>query len=411
MHAPLQCPTRSKPECGTLCAHHGEAAPALDTTSDTPLDTTLEGALEGATAPQPRKGIVVIHGIGASVQSSTLLDAGQPLLLFVKKWLEAQGRMVRFGDGDLAFGTVDDGGSDVKPHVAIVAEPGPQGEPGLAWVMAEAWWAQSFRQPGFPVMVGWAWRHWWSVLTHLCGVILVRTERLASRNEHSSDPGFLARTVDAVNNTLLLVLVLATFPLGVILFGVLFAAAQIPIKQVQEFIVLGVLEKFLVVNIAQFRAFLEDETQAANMRRRLESTLAFLAQERDCTELYIIAHSGGVPIVFDALSHPEQPQVTARVRKVFSIGEGLNKAWEIDPTEPRIHGPLAHPARWVDFWASYDPVPTGPIAATRYAVKWPSDFESNEVTHRMDVLTDHGGYWLNGEQVLWSIAQEVETAD
>ncbi len=364
-----------------------------------------------------RKGIAVIHGIGSAEQSATLLRIGQPLLLLAKRWMEAQGRVVRFHDGTLAFGTVDDGRADVKPHVAIAVAANPSGG-AVDWVMAEAWWSHSYLQPGFLEMVAWAWAYWRTVALHLIRMLVVgtidadrgnaRSRRLAHKKPGSSDPGIVARALDALNNAFLLALSPFVLAGGLLVLGLLFAVAQIPIKALQEFIVVKLLRQLLVVNIAQFRAFLEDETQAANMRRRLEETLAFLAYDRECDELFIIAHSGGVPIVFDTLAHPERPAVAQRVRKVFSLGEGLNKAWEIHPREPRLQGPIMSPVRWIDFWTSYDPVPAGPIQPPS-TVAWPPDFESNEVTYHMDVLTDHSGYWRNEEQVLWRMAQEIDT--
>jgi hypothetical protein len=357
-----------------------------------------------------RKGIAVIHGIGSAHESDTLLDIGQPFLEWVRRWLEIQDRQAAFQDGLLAFSRTDDGRAEPIPHARLELAGAPDC-PAATWIMAEAWWSHSVRQPGFPVMVRWTIGHYARVVRQWVHVLVLRTERFARKRPGTSDPGFLARAVDALNTLALIPMFLVIGSIGFLGLVLLYAAAQVPVKPIQDFIVVRVLRNILVVNVAQFRAFLEDEVQAANMRRKLINALTFLAVDCDCEDLYVIAHSGGVPVAVDLLCHPEGCEAVARVRKIFTLGEGLNKAWTLDPRNRRLRGPFPPDVGWVDFWTAYDPVPGGELNPPRpLGVELPPSFVNEEVTHRMDVLSDHGGFWKNDEQVLWRVAQEIDAA-
>src|SRR5439155_15597030 len=311
-------------------------------------------------ANPPRKGIAVVHGIGSANESDTLLDIGQPFLEWVRRWLEIQDRQATFEGGVLAFSRTDDGRAEPIPHVRLELA-GARGCPPATWVMAEAWWSHSVRQPGFPVMVKWTIAHYIRVAGQWLHVLMRRAERLAGKQPGTSDPGFLARAIDALNTLALIPIFVVIGLVGFLVLILLYAAAQVPIKPVQDFIVVRILRNILVVNVAQFRAFLDDEVQAANMRRKLINTLDFLANQCDCDDLYVIAHSGGVPVTVDLLCPPEGCAAVARVRKIFTLGEGLNKAWTLDPRKRRLWGPFPAGVGWVDFWTAYDPVPGGEL--------------------------------------------------
>ena len=45
-----------------------------------------------------------------------------------------------------------------------------------------------------------------------------------------------------------------------------------------------------------------------------------------------------------------------RVRKLITVGCGLNKVWDVAPaTLARLYKPVEGGIYWLDFWGSYDP--------------------------------------------------------
>jgi hypothetical protein len=124
--------------------------------------------------------------------------------------------------------------------------------------------------------------------------------------------------------------------------------------------------------------------------------------------------------------------VAQRTRKLLTFGAGLNKSWLLAPKLDRLYEPLVGDTLWTDFWASYDPVPAGPLDPSRHrlpdgapcsigalyqpsgdalAQVGPSKLPINEqVTNAMNVVTDHGGYFTNDEQVVLRLAAEISSA-
>ncbi|MBM2811874.1 MAG: hypothetical protein HW416_2633 [Chloroflexi bacterium] len=373
-----------------------------------------------------RKGIVVIHGVGAHAQSGTLLDIGQPLLDWVARWMDLRAQPYRFDRARLAFAAGDTGVSTDPPHVAFSVE-GRAGHDPIDWVMAEAWWAFSLRQPGIATMILWTLRHIFQIVAQLRARTWQRAQRLFDPQQY--DPGVLARLIDLLNSIVVTALYSVAMFLAAPFMLILAVVAQIPIEAVQSFILLRLARSVLTVNVAQFQLFLDDEVQAANIRGRLERTLEWLIDERGCEELYIVAHSEGAVVAFDTLCNSASPAI-ASVRKLFTLGAGLNKCWLVQPEEPRLRRTLPPHVHWLDFWASYDFIPAGPLSPPLGAAIWkpspavtdmvlgpePRDPKvtigptppSSQVTHRMEIADDHGGYWTNDEQVLIRIAQEVD---
>jgi hypothetical protein len=121
--------------------------------------------------------------------------------------------------------------------------------------------------------------------------------------------------------------------------------------------------------------------------------------------------------------------VARRTRKLLTFGAGLNKSWLVAPTLDRLFAPLEGDTLWTDFWASYDPVPAGKLDPTRHLMPGGATCQitdvyrptgdaqaqvgigngpvDEQVTNGMNVVSDHGGYFANDEQVLLRLAAEI----
>ena len=377
-----------------------------------------ETAATATAALRRNRGIVVVHGVGEQRKSDTLLDIGDPLFDWLQRWFAAfePARPIRVGRTELSFAPVDVGQADLPPWSRFEL-------PHDHWSVAEVWWSTSSRQPDLKTMLVWSWRHLGDIVDQLRRAAAERVDRLLHPEGHPTQPPRWAEAIDLLNCLGLLVLYPLAALVGYVLLVPLMVAAQIPIEPFQNWVVRRLVTPLLVINAGEFRTFLEDEIQSANIRRRAADAVDWLVTHEQCTDVTVVAHSEGCVVSFGMLTDPEFARQAKHVRKLITVGEGLNKSWLIKPHLRRLHGPLTGDIVWLDIWASYDPVPAGPIAPppgvriylpTGLAARQLGDRTtpvSLQVTNEMNVLTDHGGYWRNDEQVLPRIAAEVDCFD
>jgi hypothetical protein len=412
-----------------------------------------------------RHGVLFVHGLGQQPQSDTLLWFGRPLVDWLMRWHQARGEPAPVVESvTLGFWPFDPGEFFFQPR-ARLRLPRPDGQPDT-WVLAEAWWAASSQRPDFWSMIAWTWRYLKVAIAGLLHAARVRWRRLLHPKPNSTDPqgrwGWV-RFVDLANTFVAAILYLLAGITGYLVLIPLMVLARLPLPGLQDFILVRLLQPLLQMQIGEFRTYLEDELQAANMRRRVAESIRWLLEPQGggCADVTIVAHSGGALLAFGALTDEELRRPGAplgdgrlrQVRKLITVGQGLNKAWRFYPALKRMHGPLPGHMHWLDIWTAYDPVPAGaltppaddagewrqvfvpdetvretqrlkpradpdPHDVPRTADRGPSGVMavaaqpywpvSQEVTNRMLVLIDHGLYWTNDEQVLVRLAAEID---
>jgi hypothetical protein len=84
--------------------------------------------------------------------------------------------------------------------------------------------------------------------------------------------------VDLFNCVLLEVGYAVALVLGYLLLIPLMLLAQIPIESVQDFVLLKLLRPVLTAGAGEFKVYLDDELQAANIRRRVGDAARALLQ-------------------------------------------------------------------------------------------------------------------------------------
>jgi hypothetical protein len=137
--------------------------------------------------------------------------------------------------------------------------------------------------------------------------------------------------------------------------------------------------------------------QGVHIRGGVERSLDWLATQ--CDDIIVVAYSQGAVVAYDTLVAGQAAGI-AKVRKLVTMGSALNKAWKLDAVPARLLRPLPESIKWIDVWSTYDPVP-GDRPSRPGA-------ESHEVTNGMNVLTDHGGYFDNREEVIARLVQEAD---
>ena len=427
----------------------------------------------GTSAIAKRTGVVFVHGIGTQAPAETFLDWSGPIVDLLTDWRAGQA-------GDDPKARIDDpvwraefAFNAASPPYLELAIPTRDQIPATTWVFTEAWWAADLRAPNIGRTIDYLRRRMRSVVSDIAaGYYRGRNERLKERAQADAvigpDPQpldwRLVEGLDLVQSRTFGSPILGWLVGGI---GVLALAAydvlrRVPLPFIRDFAVRRMVDSFLIDWFGDLPVLLDDNVQAANVRARLARSIQRLVDD-GCDAVVVVAHSGGALVSFETLLDPAYAHLP--VDKLITLGQGLGLAWrlaedlevhEITPGN-RLVGDLAAirpKLRWVDFWASYDPAPAGPlpareiegtpdqVAATLSASKltsvatgdretrhWlvqapvalPAEtpfeppegtimVESRPVTNEMNVLTDHGAYWANPEGFLVPLVRHLDAA-
>jgi hypothetical protein len=212
------------------------------------------------------------------------------------------------------------------------------------------------------------------------------------------------------------IIAIAVYALGVVLalpmLGVLFLLARIasvPGAPSAIVAVKAMLDKFLVGSLGDIRVYLEDPLQAATIRAVLENAAGKLHCE-GYKELYILAHSTGAAIAYEALTLKSNQSWSKDVRRLITVGSIMRMVWQGNPRKRRSTFHRALTTDWINFWTRYDPALPGPIekpynkntcGSTR------AEVTDVAVTNEDDPLVDHTNYWQNYQQVIRRILAEI----
>jgi hypothetical protein len=188
------------------------------------------------------------------------------------------------------------------------------------------------------------------------------------------------------------------------------------------------IDRFVLEWFGDVFVLLDVPAQAASVRGRLTDAIADLVAA-GAEDVVVIAHSGGAIVTWTTLADPATGGLP--VHTLVTIGEGLNLGWNItsgggtgsDPADTLerarrrfrlLYEPLMErrpKLRWVDYWGSRDPAPSGPLDPPIDDLRPPADrFTSMPVWNRLSFREDHGGYWDNDEEFVIPLMRRLEGA-
>jgi hypothetical protein len=426
-----------------------------------------------------RTGIVFVHGIGTQGPAETFLDWSGPIVELLTDWQADQNdRAARAGHpvtpriddpvrrAEFAFNAA-------SPPFLEITIPAHADAPQTTWVVTEAWWASDLRAPDLGRTIDYLGRRMRSVVSDIAaGYYRGRNQRFQERAQATDviGPGPLPLDWRLVERLDLIQSRTFGSPIvgwtvggaGVFALTAYDLLRRIPLPAIRDLAIRRMVDSFLLDWFGDLPVLLDEPVQAANVRARLARSIQRLVDD-GCDAIVIVAHSGGAFVSFETLLDPAYAHLP--VDKLVTLGQGLGLAWRL-AADPDVHditpgsrlvGDLAAVRpnlRWVDFWASYDPAPAGPlparelestrtVAAAREsstsavpvatgdpAVRpWlvqapvalpgeaqPADLpgtitiESRPVTNEMNVLTDHGAYWANPEGFLVPLVRHLDAA-
>ncbi|MEX1168555.1 MAG: hypothetical protein WEE50_00290 [Chloroflexota bacterium] len=401
-------------------------------------------------------GVVFVHGIGTQSPRETLLNWANPIVEMLAEWRrerdETSSRQVPIGEDPVESAGVEQlGGLEERAWVRLAIPATDETHPATTWLLTEAHWAGRIRAPAFGQAMRYLQSHVAAIVKGITAGYGLREERRERRLEmiireepapwderttreiadlrRSASRSWrwidwldriwqyqVVRSILSVTATVLSVLALAVYaPLR-----------AVPIKAIRERAEVASLDAQLVSAFGDLPVLLDDPVQAAIVRERLADTIRWV-RDRGCEEIVLIAHSGGAIVSFSTLLDDAYRDLP--VSKLITLGQGLALGWRLEQTTGPfvagnpIRGDLgaARPGlRWVDFWASYDPAPAGPLTAVDdcplvavesvddAAPPSPIQVESRPVTNLMHMGADHDGYWRNDEGFLVPLIRHID---
>jgi hypothetical protein len=339
-----------------------------------------------------------------------------------------------------------------------------EGQRRQSWLMAECWWGEQVQPPPVFTLLAWMFsRGPWIAFAHFAerATQFMRMETLPEAASHGEKLSYAAgkfwRGAIWLPAALLFVLHAACLQLLLLIAAVI---ALIPIPSVRRY-VSAVLQRATTI-LGDSYGLVANETQRAAILTRFQKTVDWLRPQ--CEKMVIIAHSQGAGVVGAAL----EDRLIKPPELLVTFGAGLVKLLQLRQCEVARRGPLlaagwivpslltavfltvwlkwgtdqtywglglvtgmlyfsalfctiaAHASwsatriqsgaappgsrRWVDLYASSDPVPQGSLN-----VHLPGyDITSERIISRRSMLSDHTSYWQNRPEFVTRIAAELD---
>jgi hypothetical protein len=380
-------------------------------------------------------GVLLVHGIGEQPRGDTLLAFGEPMIQVLGDWVHGRelGRVAVTGS-KLSASALE----SPEPAHAVVGLT--LGDRSTSWLLAESWWAGEFRHPPFTRLAGW-------LLTVGPWAIISHASRWLRDAPRAQLPYQALKVVLAIPLSWLMQIV-------VVLLAVL---AWLPIPGLRRAIS-GFLLR-LTGTLGDSYVLLESPVQKTAAIESVRRDVRWLADR--CDKVAVVAHSQGAAIARLALAESRHSSVCL----FATFGSGVSKLTELESLEtgavarlvrtfvavslvglallPRglsltpersiiwtlfLVMPLAFlgvsikfvwdqskawperartlslsPLDWVDFWATSDPVPNGPLARPGVV----GQLRSVQVTNRISWFSDHSSYWENRDEFVLPLLDEL----
>jgi pimeloyl-ACP methyl ester carboxylesterase len=385
-------------------------------------------------------GVLFVHGIGEQPRGDTLLAFGEPLIRTLDRWVDGR----KIGRTRVVDSKLSDTQLDTGEPAHSVLEIALHNRPIQTWLLAESWWADEFRRPPFMKLAGW-------LLTIGPWAIISHASRWLRGAPRVQQPYQLLKIVLAVPLSLLLQ----------ILVGLLALLAWLPIPVLRR-TVSGFLLR-VTGTLGDSYVLLESPQQKAAAIGALRRHIEWLAN--DCENVIVIAHSQGAAIARLTLAEHRDLPVSllvtfgsgvAKLTELESLSTGrlarvvrtmlavslvaialfpraralvtdddvqsfvwtmyvfmpltivvtaITLVWKEIKDWPKRAAELSlTPLEWIDYWATFDPVPNGPLAPDDTVAK----LTQVKLTNRISWLTDHSAYWANRDEFVLPLLRELD---
>jgi hypothetical protein len=388
-----------------------------------------------------RLGVLFVHGMGEQPEGDTLLAFGEPVLQWIKGWLSRPQAGGPRGHIEVTATSLTPSRSNqlVPPHAEVRLVVENDGKPSVSsWVMAESWWGREVQRPAFGKLAGWMLTVGaWTILSHgMKSAVARKTTATRLTTEILALAVGLPLAI-ALQISVLFLSLLALVPIPslrralsgmlLILTGVLGDSYVLVESDLQRAAIVnrtrdalswlaGTCEHVVVVAHSQGAAVAHHALRGSppsNIRLLLTfgsglGKLEELLRMKLSTEpVKVIARL--IPLVFlsvalfgyilyegaDQLS--ELAAVFAAIMVLSAVVAVVLIArahWEtFDHWAKDLRLDARRPGlRWIDVYASHDPVPNGPLVPRGPAI---GGLTSKPVVNLHSWLQDHTAYWRN----------------
>jgi pimeloyl-ACP methyl ester carboxylesterase len=255
-------------------------------------------------------GLLFVHGIGDRAQGSTLIEFAKPLCEWIKQRAQVSG-----GDVEIVDANLCPGGETPGHAAATVTVDGVRSQ----WLLAEAWWAQSFRPARFRDVARWGFEVIpWTLSSHF-GVRLQRA--LQTKRQSDSTLQQFKRAGRILYALLSMMAGLVASLIGVTIVALMLIIVLIPIRRVREAI--GSLQRTISSTFGDSFVLIENPINEAAIVSQVRRDIRWL-RDKGCKKIAVVAHSQGGAVAVRAL---QDEQIHAD--RLITFGSGLRKLEEL----------------------------------------------------------------------------------
>lgn len=425
------------------------------------------GALDAG--PEHRFGVLLVHGAGDHRRAGVVNGFGEPIYVFLKRWLAGVPDKDRSGGkveiSSALTARTEGGPAHVRLDLSVPSSPTVVVR--QQWILAESLWDASISPPGFWNVLAWALTLGpWLIVTQVWGPVAERYRSLKANPGESDisilfDYRLLATAFIGLAVTIVGAVILTV---GGLLLAVI---SILPIDRIRATV--GAIQRWVSLGAGDLYVMLVRPFERAAMIAQVRTDLEWL-RAQGCERLVVLAHSQGGAVAHAALSGRPQDGVrllytfgsgatrlteaerilSGRGRAIFALvlGVGLVALWWmigshvptclVDPicnlsrldlgsawtfvalgSFGALAGhvlldvigadtTVASPAgsvRWTDALASHDPV-----LNTRHGRSLPRTARQFSVHNEASFLSDHSAYWRNVDQFVADVVFSVGEA-
>ena len=270
-------------------------------------------------------GVLFVHGMGEQVQGDSVTEMGDALTEWLRKWLSPVEKAVfkireaRLRSGGQVLGGQPDHPIGGQAHVTVtIADESKEQPVQQEWLLAESWWATSFRQATFFELVTWAFSAGpWLIASQRAG-LKNRFSRAATRNQ-----GTLRTLLNAIA-ALFLTLVAAVVASAVTpVFLALLIFSLIPIPALTD--VVRAIAKNLTGSFGDLLILVRSPVRFAAMAEQVRTDIAAIAAI--CDRVVVLAHSQGSAVSWHAIRRTAERKAEVRenIDLFLSFGQAFRK--------------------------------------------------------------------------------------
>lgn len=364
-------------------------------------------------------GVVLVHGIGEQKQGSTLRGFGEPVLKWMERWLEPVAGENPVSVTETQLKT--DGSEPPHTRASVQLDAGGS---KVEVLFAEAHWAKVYDPPSFgevtnwgvhfgPRLVGWYALEMPRALSHLAN-------RLGRGQTWSTRAAIQFLAVEMRRFA-----VLAFIGFVLLLWLLVLSLTVLSFIPKLRDVVLS-LQLTLANYLGDCHTLAESPMSYDAMSTTVERTIDWVSERTDVVA--VVAHSQGAAVIHRALMKDKSPDVEL----VVTFGGGIKPLLgQRDHVKGTLHtlrrlvglaagrndenAPLSLPGkqlelpglaegrvRWLDIWATADPVPVGPLS-----LQPPAGIQSVTVVNRWSPVSDHTSYFQNTDDFVARVAGAI----